>query len=256
MSDEIIESTTTEVATVSWEEAIAKKAAEQAAMRGQLSNSVKFLSFRSGQLSIDGVALPDNKLQVVVLTFIAENAYYKGKFDPTVSQTPLCYALYNSQKDMWPSDSVKEKQADTCAECPNFEWGSDPQGGKGKACKTRYRIAVIPAPTDASLPMHIQGSELRFATIPVTSVKNFEQFMSKAELVFSRPMFGVVTEMSVIPDPKTQYVVNFTPISKVAGELMLPMLARIEDAEAAITYDMGAADEETTTNSTKQKPLK
>ena len=80
--------------------------------------------------------------------------------------------------------------------------------------------------------------------------------MSKAELVFSRPMFGVVTEMSVIPDPKTQYVVNFTPISKVAGELMLPMLARIEDAEAAITYDMGAADEETTTNSTKQKPLK
>jgi len=240
----------TEVQT--WEEVCKAKAAQQAAQRAALSTGPKFLSFRGGILNVDKVPIPDNKLDVVVLTFIAENSYYRGKFDPTATQTPLCYAVYQSLEDMWPSDDVKEKQADNCKECPHYQWGSDPQGGRGKACKTRYRIAVIPGSIESE--QDILGGELRYATLPVTSCKDFDTFASKCEMVLGRPMFGVVSTLSVVPDAKTQYRVGLNPIQSIPGHLMNAVLRRIDEAEKAITYDYALTDDEHT--AAPAKPLK
>jgi hypothetical protein len=254
MTKKVVEETVAEQATevMTWEDAIKAKALEQARQRGQMHTGPKFLSFKAGQLMVDKVAIPGNRLDVVVLTYIGENTYYKGKYDPTTTQTPVCYAIYNKAEDMWPSDAVKEKQSDACHDCPKFQWGSDPMGGRGKACKTRYRIAIIPAPDQGASEDHVMGAELRFATIPVTSVKNFEQFMSKAELLFSRPMFGVVAALTVIPDAKSQYLVQLDAIEAVHGPLLLPILKRIEEAEKAITYDLGFEEAE----EAPAKPLK
>ena len=228
---------------MSWEQAIQAKALEQSKQRGLMHTGPKFLSFKAGQLMVDKVTIPGNRLDVVVLTYIGENTYYKGKYDPTVTQTPVCYSVYAKAEDMWPSPSVKELQSDACHDCPKFQWGSDPMGGRGKACKTRYRIAIIPAPAQGATEAEVLGAELRFATIPVTSVKNFEQFMSKAELLFSRPMFGVVATLTVVPDAKSQYLVQLDAIEAVHGPLLLPILKRIEEAEKAITYDLGFDEE-------------
>jgi len=241
MSEETKTEETTGTQVTSWEEAYKAKAAQQSAQRAALSSGPKFLSFRSGILNVDKVPIPDNKLDVIVLTFIAENSYYKGKFDPIAIQTPLCYAVYNNLKDMWPSDDVQEKQADNCEECPRYQWNSDPLGGRGKACKTRYRIAVIPGSIESV--QDILGGELRYATLPVTSCKDFDTFASKCEMVMGRPMFGIVATLSVVPDTKVQYRVGLTPIQAVPVELMPAVLKRIEEAEKGITYDYALMDD-------------
>ena len=232
----------TEVQEVSWQDAIKAKAAEQASQRALLSVGPKFLSFKGGHFTVDKVVIPQNEIDVIVLTFIAENAYYKGKFDPTIQQQPICWAVYNSLNDMWPSDDVKEKQSDTCEDCPKYQWGSDPMGGRGKACKTRYRIALLPAP-ESQIPKDILASELRMAVLPVTSGKGFDHFMSKCQLLFDRPIFGVISKLTVKPDEKSQYIVNLEPIEAIPDHMMGAVLKRIDDAEKAITYDMDRQEE-------------
>jgi hypothetical protein len=234
-----------------WEAIVKAKAAQQAQQRAMLATSPAFVSFKGGHLSIDKVAIPGDKLNVVVLTFIAENTYYKGKYDPTKTQMPVCYAVYNNLNDMWPNAAdVKEVQSDDCASCKHYQWGSDPAGGRGKACKTRYRIGLIPAFDADATDMDVLGSELRFATIPVTSCKSFEQFMSRCELLYGRPMFGLISELSVVPNEKTLYEVKFSPIAPIKGPLLQPIIKRVEEAEKAITYEYSLEEE------VEDKPLK
>ena len=232
-----------EVRAMSWEDAVKAKAAQQDKQAALLASGPKFVSFKGGQLSIDKVVIPSAKLDVVVLTFIAENTYYVGKFDPTKTQMPVCYAVYNEISAMWPAADVTEMQNDDCETCPHYKWGSDPAGGRGKACKTRYRIAVIPAPDEESTINDILSSELRFATLPVTSSKNLEKFRAKAKLLYERPMFGVTATLSIKPDEKSLYLVTIEPTGLVPDELMLPLLKRIEDAEKLITYEYSMDEE-------------
>lgn len=53
-----------------------------------------------------------------------------------------------------------------CRRCPLNEWGSDPKGGRGKACKEIIRLIFLRA--DQILPELI--------TIPPTSIKNVQQY--------------------------------------------------------------------------------
>ena len=232
-----------EVLTLSWEDAVKAKAAQQDKQAALLASGPKFISFKGGQLSIDKVPIPSAKLEVVVLTFIAENTYYVGKFDPTKTQMPVCYAVYNELSAMWPAADVAEMQNEDCETCPHYQWGSDPAGGRGKACKTRYRIAVIPAPDEDSTINDILSSELRFATMPVTSSKNLEKFRSKAKLLYERPMFGVTATLAINPDEKSLYIVTLEPTGLVHNELMLPLLKRIEETEKLITYEYSMDEE-------------
>jgi hypothetical protein len=240
-----------ELIETDWNAVIKAKAAEQAKQRAMLATGPQFISFKGGHLSIDKVPIPGDKLDVVVLTFIAENTYYKGKFDATKTQMPVCYAVYNSHEDMWPNAAdVKEVQSDDCASCRHYQWGSDPAGGRGKACKTRYRIGIIPAPSADATDEDVLSSELRFATIPVTSCKGFEQYMSRCELLHGRPMFGLVSEVAVTPNEKTLYEVKFTPVAPISGPMLQPIMKRIEEAEKNITYEYSLEDE------VEDKPLK
>ena len=259
MSKEINEAAleSTEIKTISWEEAIAAKAAEQAATKAALNTGPSFVSFKGGHITVDGVAIPGDTLDIVVLTFIAENTWYKGKFDPTVPQTPACYAVYNKPEDMWASDDIEDRQSDECHSCPKFQWGSDPQGGKGKACKTRYRLAVIPAPGPNSAPNTVLGADLRMLVLPVTSGKAFDQACSKARLLYSRPIFGVVSKLTIVPDAKTQYQVKLEPVDAIDGALMMAVLSKIDLAEKEITYDYGFEDGSTADEPKGEaKPLK
>jgi len=53
-------------------------------------------------------------------------------------QVPLC----SSDDGYAPREGVLAPQAATCAQCPRNAWGSDPKGGKGKACSEYKRLAV------------------------------------------------------------------------------------------------------------------
>lgn len=219
---------------MSWEEAMKIRAAEQAKKKAALQQGSKFITFRNGMLQIDGTPIVGNKLNVVVLAFTAENAYYPGKFDPTQSKPPVCFSVYNDVADMVPNNASTEMQHENCEECPKFQWHSDPNGGRGKACKSRYRIAVIPA--GFTTAEEVASSEMRMGVLPVTSGKDFEFFMTKCEMSFQRPTFGVISTLAVAPDAKTQFKVTLDPVQAIPGELMGAIIARLDKAEKDLSY--------------------
>jgi hypothetical protein len=249
MSNE--ETSNEETTTVmDWQEAARIKQADQQARAAGLSQGNKFISFKSGVLSVDKQAAPNNELEVIVLTFCSEHAWYKGKFDPTTAQTPACWAVFNGPEGMMPNPLAKLKQADICSECPKFKWGSDPQGGRGKACKARHRLAVLPGSVNTIEEVEI--APVRFAVLPVTSASEFDKFMSECQMTLNRPIFGVVAKLKVVTDARTQFKVLISPVRPVHSDLMLSILGRINKAEIDIMYDYANFDEE----QEEAKPLK
>ena len=224
-----------------WELAMRAKQAAQEKMKASLKQGPSFISFRGGQLLVDKTPVPNGTLQVIVLTFAAENAFYKGRFDPDSPQNPKCWAVYKDITSMEPDPTCEEIQNSICEECPKFQWGSDPLGGRGKACKSRYRIAVIP---NALTYEEVLAAEMRMGVLPVTSTKAFEKFMSACQMLFNRPIFGVVTEIKVTPDVKTQFKVELTPIAAIDPSLIPAIIARSDSADNAIMYGYRGADEE------------
>ena len=100
-------------------------------------------------------------------------------------------------------------------------WGSDPEGGKGKACKNVRRLAIIAA-TDLD---KIDKAEVAIAKLSVTSVKNWSTYANQVANALHLPPLGIITEMVVTPDPRYQFQINFSLIDKVQ-EQYLPALMK------------------------------
>lgn len=73
-----------------------------------------------------------------------------------------------------------------CAKCPYAEFGSDPKGGKGQACKQVRRVFLLRPKT--YLPVMV--------TLPPTSIKNCKQFFTRVTNA-GLPYWGVVTEIGL-----------------------------------------------------------
>lgn len=87
---------------------------------------------------------PRNSIEVVILKanpqlskIWYENGYVEGS-----QEAPDC----SSANGIIPDQGVPKKQHDVCATCPKNAWGSDPRGGKGKACGDSRRLAIVPLP--------------------------------------------------------------------------------------------------------------
>ncbi len=181
-------------AVANWQEELKQLAVKTAEQEKPSGN---WLSFRGGVLTIGGTPMKGNKVECVVVHSIHENQMYRGKFDPNVPASPICYALAEDEDDLAPHPDSPEPQAATCAVCPNNAWGSDPEGGKGKACKNVRRIAIMPATTTDM--ENIPKAEVALAKIPVTSVKNWSTYASQLATVLHTPPLAVITELSLEP---------------------------------------------------------
>lgn len=210
----------TQTAVVPWQEQLANEAAEVAKTEVV---GTKAISFRGGILAFDGTPIEGNKTNIVVLDWAFLHAWYPNAFDPNKSVSPSCWALGRVENELAPPDNVEDKQGDTEGRCLNCElnaWGSDPDGGKGKACKNLRRILAISAETLKHGPKGISASEVVSAHIPVTSVKNWSQFVVQIAHVVKRPPYGVIAEISCTPDPRTQFQVKWAFVDTVADELI------------------------------------
>lgn len=198
-------------AVIPWEERLAAEAKNVASVERP---SVTGMSFRSGVMSINDVPVPGNRLNVVVLASAMLNTLYKKPYDPNQIVPPDCFALAlmptdgSPRPDMIPHEVVPNKEAEACDICPNFKWGSDPRpGSKGKACKERRRLVFIPATSIAQ--GEVEKAEIAICELPVTSVGNWGTHVNRCAAEFGRPPWAVMTEISVIPDMKTQFKVLF-----------------------------------------------
>jgi hypothetical protein len=198
--------------------------------------SSNWVSFKGGQLNINGNRMKDDKVPVVVIHSIFENQLYKDRYDPNNPQPPICYAFGETDENLRPHADSAEPQNDTCETCPKNVWGSDPGGGKGKACKNVRRLALM---SYADIE-DVEKAEIVLAKLPVTSVKNWSTYANQIANVLKVPPIAVVTEISVVPDPKTQFQVEFQLVDKITDNPTIgKLLQRRKDTHQLIyqAYD-------------------
>ena len=228
----------------SWRDKLAAMAKDQAAKERP---SVSKISLRAGVIKYGDQPVKGNVLPAIVLLAAHRNTYYDKPFDPNNLANPVCFALSIEGEDMEAHENVPdenvpafgERRTRDCGTCPLNEWGSDPRGGRGKACKETRRLIILPADAIESAEA-AQKAEMAIIDIPVTSGKNYSNFVNGLAAAASVPPWAAITDISTQPDAKSQFKVTFTPKQLIEDEAVLEAIhARFEEAQriALLPYD-------------------
>lgn len=199
-------------ALMPWEGEMKAAVVAQASVE-KLQAGVKRINIANGRMMVDDQHIEGDSLDVVVIGAVFLNEYYSRPYDPRKPTVPDCYAY--SAKDaedpeasMAPTDSVEDQQATSCADCEKNVMGSA-DVGRGKACKNVRRLLLV---TEDALesPEALLEAEERSLSVPVMSTFNWARYLKTvlAEEV-ERPYYGVVTTVSVVPDNKSQFKIEF-----------------------------------------------
>lgn len=239
------EKTGTEIIDV---EALLAGMAKQATKSEKPSSSV--ISFKSGMISYNKTPAPGNQMDVIIIASTHTNAYYEGKYDPDNIASPVCFAYSPDGENMSPHPKSSKPQHDNCATCPMNQWKSDPNGGKGKACKNGRSLAVIPADTK---PEEVLNAEVAVASLPVTSVANFSNYVNKVATLFNRPPLGLITKLKTTPDMKTQFKVLFENMDLLGADMLVPLIKKAELAAPMLIREYEPNVEVASTDNGKAK---
>lgn len=228
-----------------WETQLAKFAEEAAASEKLGSGSA--ISIRGGILSYQGAEIPDSVMNVVILDHALLNIFFTDTYDPDNPQPPNCYAIGRDSAEMIPHENAAEIQNTACDGCPMNEWASADKG-RGKACKNKRRLVMI---VEGDLD-NIGDAEIARLDLPVMSVKAWSGYVHSLAETLHRPPLAVVTEISVIPDAKAQYKVQFSLVREIeTSEEIEALFAKREKASTVLFQPFMDAQE---APPPKQKP--
>ena len=99
--------------------------------------------------------LPDGRqsggpLECIILDHISANHYYTGAYNPSALTAPDCFAINRIVAELKASpNSPSVQDENSCLDCAFNQWGSAPNGGKGKACKNQRMLLLVPADVDS-----------------------------------------------------------------------------------------------------------
>lgn len=192
-------------AMVVWDKRLAELAATATKSVASLGGGGNFITLKSGQLSYQQNPVPGNRMTVVIIDSIIENKWTEGAYNPDSPKSPDCYAFGFDAKEMVPHPDAPNKQAESCEECPKHVYGSA-ERGKGMECSVnRQRVALI---TEGDLE-NLEGAEIAFVDLPYFSSKQYSGFVKQLNDVHHKPPLAFITEMTVVPDAKAQFLVKF-----------------------------------------------
>jgi hypothetical protein len=141
-----------------------------------------------------GFALPNGQegeeIEVAIIDFVSANLYYESGFDRDNPQPPGCFAVGPEPSLLTPVDESPDKQSDTCAACPNNQFGS---AGKGKACKNTRLLAVTPISDEG----YEGDAPIWILSVPPTSIKAFDAYVFKLSTKQKTLPIGLVTRISL-----------------------------------------------------------
>ena len=231
-------------AMVSWSEELAKRAQVAASIEENVGSGGAFISLKGGRMTFNGAEVPGNKMNVVVLDHILEYTYYADGYDADNPQPPDAYALGRDENTLrWHENSIPEYAGELCKDSDINQWGSADKG-KGKACKNQRRLALI-TEDEATDVEAIEEATPAFLRIPVMSVKGWAGYVRQLEKTLQRPPLGVVTEISVVPDPKSQFKLQFRLVEAIEdGEVIEALMAKADDTELDFPYAPRGEEEE------------
>lgn len=202
----------------------AVKSAEAVATAGSTSKSI---STRAGRFSINGSEVEGNILQVVVLGWVFDNHLYDEDFDADNPVPPICFAFGDSYKTMAPIDAdVSDKKHDSCYTCPfggKDAWGTADKG-KGKACKNARRLIVM---SQSDFENNIADAETYRLNVSVMSGKEWDGYVKKIQ-AHNRDPAAVITEISIIPDAKSQFKLKFEMLGLIEDEFLNEVLDKAD----------------------------
>jgi hypothetical protein len=227
MNDAVKETLPAKFDPTKWTERLKLDAEKQ---RKAERSTASFFSIKAAQLSFQGQAIKDNKMQVVVLESIHERTWYPQKYGMGDNTSPACYALSVDGKDTVPHPEATQPQATTCETCQWNKWGSS-DNGKGKACREGRRVSLMSA-DDISNPDKILSAVTGYLRVPVTSAKNFGNYVQGVVGGTDLPLFCHITQVSVVPDAKTQVKVLFEHVRGIEDDAVLEALYNRSTAEA------------------------
>ena len=243
-------------AVASWDEELAKFA-EQSVKQEVHVGGGKFFGLKAGQLTYDGEPVVGNRMACIIVDSILENVYYEGDYEPDTPQTPMCYAFGRDEATLTPHQKVWDKGDQQCGAsklCQGCQWNEygTANKGKGKACRNTRRLAIIPAGSydkKGELNLiedveHFESTQLAFMKLPVTSTRAFAAYVKTVGAVLKRPPFAMITEVSIVPDAKSQFKVQFEAIGPAPDELISTLIARNKEAAGVIDFPYGDASED------------
>ena len=216
-------------AIVSWKDKMALVQAQAAASEAPKGG---FLSFKGGNISYNDDLIPGNNLGVIVIDFLLENGMFRNKYNPNKPAAPMCYAFGRTEDELKPHPDCEESQHTQCGIsgqdgcCPNNEWGSDPDGGRGKACKNSRRIGIISADMlgQTDTLERIQKSSVVMCKLPVTSIVNFSRYVNQVVKAMETVPFAVTTELSTKPHPASLFQVHWKVTDEIRDQATLEAL--------------------------------
>ena len=169
----------------------------------------------------------DRSMNVVIIKAAPKvsRTYYSGTYSEGEAVRPACWSS-DSQK---PDAEVKNKQSQTCLNCPQNIKGSGQ--GESRACRYSQRLAVM-------IEGEIDREEVYQLVLPATSIfgegtKGKLPLRAYAEFLKGEdaPMSGVITEMkfdTASPTPK----LVFRPI-RVVEEAEWEIIQKMKESEEA-----------------------
>lgn len=199
-----------------WDEELARQAALAQGMEESTLTGGNFIGTRGGILTYQGAEVPGNKMNVVILGHVLHNMFYEGKFDSKNPASPVCYAFGEKESQMAPHEKCESPQADECEGCPMNEFGSA-DTGRGKACKNSRRLMVIPEDALDDL----ENANPALIHTPPTSGRAWAGYVVNLATTLRRPPLAVVTEISLVPDPKHQFKMQFKLVGQIEDSALI-----------------------------------
>ncbi len=225
-----------------WDEELAKRAAIAMGMEEASLGGGNFVSTRAGVLKYRDNPVPGNKMNVIILDHIFENDWYEHEFDADNPANPDCFALGKSAATLAPHENATQPQHPKCQDCPlggKEAWGTSDKG-RGKACKNTRRLIMI---TEDALK-DIENAQAAMIKIPVTSVKAWAGYVKSLTDTLKRPALGVVTEISLVPDTKSQFKMQFKLKENVPNEHLDALFKKADAVQATLMQPYQPMDED------------
>lgn len=224
-----------------WEQRMAEKAARSVASASSSGGSSQSIGTRGGRFSIDGAEVEDNVLEAVILDFLYDVTYYEDDYDPDDIRPPTAFALGRDENELvWHENSHPDFAGKDVADSEVFQWGSADKG-RGKAAKSKRRLLLISA---SDLEDDIAAAEVRKLTVPVTSGKKEWDAYVKQVAVHGLDPCGVLTEISIVPDPKTQFKLKFKMLGRIDDDYMNEVLDKADSVQSELFAPYSKWDEE------------
>lgn len=211
-----------------------------------MRTGMQALTFNQGFMFIGDTNIGQGPFHCYILAACRINAWYDKPYNPQVQAIPACYSFFeddNHEALAVPHAQSEQPQCGSCAQCPKNAWGSTTvPGRKGKACQNAWRAIVLPAGTyDSSGQYQLFNAEglaaqtMMPVRFPVTSSKNFNNYIKTCALRDGRPKYFYVTGISSAPHPQNQFEVKFNQVHLPTDEAVLDMLFNLKNsAEAQI----------------------